>query len=262
MRLFDSVDPGSVERAEFHLAILSLAIIAIFAVALAVLMYPTVSNHPVVFSARTSKIFFIGFCVLCVLLVGYLLERQIVVRRLQREIVRAQVRYSELQRQAGRDMLATLSSLNHFQGRLMMEYKIAVNSGESLSIMVILLRPTSNLPDKGEVTAWLGDAVKAITRKLRREDSLYHFSGGTFGTIMPGMNAKDAQLSAGRLADGLTDAAGAVGRFTSEIKIFNYPQTAATVHELEQAVRSLLPKEMASESAVADSFVDSFDLKA
>ncbi len=64
-----------------------------------------------------------------------------------------------------------------------------------------------------------------------------------------------------RLAEGLADAAGAVPRFASEIKIFNYPQTAATAHELEQAVRSLLPKELVSEPSIADSFVDSFDLK-
>lgn len=237
-------------------------IIALFAGAIALLMYPIISNYPVAFSLRTSKIFFVGFCVLCALLLAYLIERQMIIRRLRGELVRAHSHYSEVQRQAERDMLATLSGLNHFQERLMMEYKRAVKGGDSLSIMVVQVTPTADLPDGTEVTGALCDAVKAITRRLRREDSLYHFSRGVFGTMMPGMNAKDAQLTAGRLAEGLTDAAGAVGRFTSEIKTFNYPQTAATARELIQAVRSLLPKELASEPAIADSFVDSFDLKA
>jgi GGDEF domain-containing protein len=261
MPLPDKIEPASVERAEFHLTILSFAIIALFAAAIAVLMYPAISSHPVLFSARTSKTFFIGFCVLCALLLGYLVERQMIISRLRGELIRAQARYSELQRLAGRDMLATLSGFNHFQDRLVMEYKRAVNCGDSLSIMVVHVNPTADLPDEGEVTGALCDAVKAISRKLRREDSLYHFSGGAFGTIMPGMNAKEAQLTSTRLAEGLTDAAGALGRFTSEIKFFNYPQTAATAHELEQAVRALLPKELVSEPTIADSFVDSFDLK-
>ncbi len=262
MRLFAKVERASVEQSEFQLTVLSFVIIVLFAGAIAVLMYPTISSHPVIFSANTSKIFFVGFCVLCALLLGYLIERQMIVRRLRRELVRAQARYSALQLQAERDLLATLSGLNHFQDRLVMEYKRAVNGGDSLSIMVVQVAPTADLPDGREVNGAMCDAVKAITRELRREDSLYNFSSGIFGTIMPGMNAKEAQLTAGRLAEGLTDAAGAVGRFTFEIKTFNYPQTAATAAELEQSVRSLLPKELVSEPSIADSFVDSFDLKA
>jgi GGDEF domain-containing protein len=261
MRLFDRVEAESVEQRDFHLAIFSLSVIAILAAGIAILMYPTIASHPVAFSARTSKIFFIGFCGLCTLLLGYLIERQIVVRRLRQEIVQGQARYAELRRQAGRDMLATLSGMNHFQDRLVMEYKRALNGGDSLSIMVVLLSPTAELPDEREVTGALGDAVKAINRRLRREDSLYHFSARAFGIIMPGVNVKDARLTATRLAEGLNDAAGALDRFTSEIKVFNYPQTAATAHELQQAVRSLLPKEMISEPALADSFVDSFQHK-
>ena len=257
----DRVQSKTVEREEFHLTIFSTAIIAIFAAATAIFMYPAILNRSAAIGARTSRVFFVGFCVLCALLLGYIIERQIVVRRLRAEIIEGQARYSELQKQAGHDMLATLSGLNHFQDRLVMEYKRALNCGDSLSVMVVLLSPAAELPDAGGATAAVCDAVKAITRKLRREDSMYHFSGGVFGIMMPGVRAKEANAAAARLAEGLADAAGAVPRFASEIKIFNYPQTAATAHELEQAVRSLLPKELVSEPSIADSFVDSFDLK-
>lgn len=254
MRLFDRVDPATVEKRDLQLTVFSLAVITVLVVGMAVLMYPTISTHPVIFSERTSKIFFFGFCGLSLLLVGYLVERQIVVRRLRREVAQAQVRYSELHRQAGKDLLDTLAGLNHFQDRLVMEFKRAVNCRDTLSVMVVRLTPTSNLTNPAEITAALGDAVKALSRKLRREDSLYLFSAGIFGIMLPGVNVQDARLVASRLAEGLSDVAGAVGRFTHDVKIFNYPQHAATASELEASVRLLLPAEMVSEPSLAGAF--------
>ena len=254
MRLFDRVDSATVERRELQLTIFSLSIMVVLVVGMAILMYPTISSHPVVFSERTSKIFFVGFCALSLLLLGYLVERQIVVRRLRREIAQAQLKYSELHRQAGKDLLDTLAGLNHFQDRLVMEYKRAVNCRDTLSVMVIRLTPTPNLINSAEITAALGDAEKALSRKLRREDSLYHFSTGIFGVMLPGVKVQDARIVANRLAEGLSDAAGAVTRFTHDVKIFNYPQHAATASELESAVRSLLPAEMISEPSLVEAF--------
>jgi GGDEF domain-containing protein len=257
MRFFDRVDSTTIETRELQLTVLSLSIIIVLVVGVAVLMYPTISAHPVVFSERTAKIFFFGFCALSMLLLGYLVERQIVVRRLRREVVQAQVRYSELHRQAGKDLLDTLAGLNPFQDRLVMEFKRAVNCRDTLSIMVVRLAPTAALVNPAEITAALGDAAKALSRKLRREDSLYHFSTGIFGIMLPGVKVQDARIVAGRLAEGLSDAAGAVCRFTHDVKIFNYPQHAATASELEASVRSLLPSELVSEPSLADSFESS-----
>jgi GGDEF domain-containing protein len=254
MRFFDRVDSATVERRELQLTIFSLSIIVVLVVGVAILMYPAMSNHPVMFSERTSKIFFAGFCTLSLLLLGYLVERQIVVRRLRGEIAQAQVRYSELHRQAGKDLLDTLAGLNHFQDRLVMEFKRAVNCRDTLSVMVVRLTPMASLTDPAEIIATLGDAVKTLSRKLRREDSLYHFSSGIFGVILPGVNVHNARIVANRLAEGLSDAAGAVTRFTHDVKIFNYPQHAATASELESAVRSLLPEDVVSEPSLAEAF--------
>lgn len=254
MRLFDRVETATIERREIQLTIFSLSVIAVLVLGVAILMYPTISSHPIIFSERTSRVFFFGFCALSLLLLGYLIDRQIVVWRLRREVMQAQARYTELHRQAGRDLLDTLSGLNHFQDRLMMEYKRAVNLRDTLSVMVVRLTPTPALSNPAEITAALGDAVKALSRKLRREDSLYHFSSGIFGILLPGVKVQDARIVANRLAEGLSDVAGAVDRFTHEEKIFNYPQHAATASELESAVRSLLPPGMMSEPSLADAF--------
>jgi GGDEF domain-containing protein len=254
MRLFDRVDSTSVEKRELQLAIFSVLVIAVLVAGLAILMYPAIESHPVVFSARTLKISFFGFCGLSLLLLVYLIDRQIVVRRLRREIREAEARFTELHTQTGRDLLGALSGMNHFQDRLAMEFRRAVNLRDALSVMVVRLTPNDSLFNRAEITAAFGDAVKAISRKLRREDSLYHFSEGIFGVMLPGVSVQNARIVAARLTEGLNDVSGASDRFKHDVKIFNYPQHAATASELERAVRALLPAEMMSEPSLADSF--------
>jgi GGDEF domain-containing protein len=254
MRLFDRVDSTSVDKRELQLAAFSLSIITVLVAGIATLMYPSIESHPILFSVRTLKISFFGFCALSLLLLGYLIDRQIVVRRLRREIRQAELRYTELHRQVGKDLLAALAGMNHFQDRLSMEFRRAVNLRDALSVVVVRLSPNPNVVNSAEVTAALGDAVKAISRKLRREDSLYHFSEGIFGVMLPGVSVQNARIVAARLTESLSDVSGAVDRFTSEVKIFNYPQHAATASELESAVRSLLPAELVSEPSIAAAF--------
>jgi hypothetical protein len=254
MRVFDQVDPQRVERRELQLTILSLTVNAILAAGAALLMYPTISAHPVIFGELTSRVFFFGFCILSVLLVGYLFDRQIVVRRLRNEIARQHLRYTQLRLQAGRDLLTTQAGLNHFQDRLVMEFKRAVQTEVALSVLVIRLTPSNSVEDPDEITVAYGDAAKAMARKLRREDSLFYFSLGAFGILLPGTKVLDAREFSARIAEGLSDAAGAVGRFTSEIKTFNYPEHVETAHELELAVRSMLPRNIVSEPSIADPF--------
>jgi GGDEF domain-containing protein len=254
MRVFDQVDPQRIERRELQLTILSLSVNAILAAGAALLMYPTISAHPVIFGAATSRVIFGGFCVLSVLLVGYLFDRQIVVRRLRNEISQQRLRYTQLRLQAATDLLRSLSGLNHFQDRLVMEFKREVQSGAALSVLVIRLTPSIAVEDSNEVTVAYGDAAKAMMRKLRREDSLYYFSHGSFGILLPSTRVLDARESSARIAEGLSDAAGVIGRFNSDIKTFNYPEHVETAHELELAVRSLLPRDIVTEPAVADAF--------
>jgi predicted signal transduction protein with EAL and GGDEF domain len=249
MRVFDQVDPQRVERRELQLTILSLSVNAILAAGAALLMYPTISAHPVIFGAGTSRIFFVGFCILSVLLVGYLFDRQIVVRRLRNEIAQEHLKYSQLRLQAARDLISTLAGLDHFQDRLAMEFKRAAQTRAALSVLVIQLMPANAVEDANEVTVAYGDAAKAMMRKLRREDSLFNFSLGAFGILLPGAKVLDAREFSARIAEGLSDAAGVVGRFTSTVKTLNFPEHVETAQELGQAVRSLLPRTNNSESS-------------
>lgn len=253
MRVFDRVAAENLDRREQQLWLLTTACVVVLALGLGGLMYPLVFSHPAGAPQWTLRIVFFGFCGLTILLVGYLFDRQVVVRRLRRQVAAEQERNLQLRRQASSDLLNTLPGLNRFQDRLAMEHRRAAHLQAPLSVALVRVAPATHLSERGEITSALGDAVKAIAGKLRKEDAMYHFQWGYFGILLPGTSTEEAKGIAARLGEGLRDAAGASGRFTSEIKVFNYPDHAASAHELEQSVRSLLPRELDAEPLLAES---------
>ena len=254
VELFDRVDRRDLVHRELHLLGLAIVSICVLAAGLALLAYPAVFSHSAVLTGSTSKICFFAFCGLSLLLVAYLWDRHEVVRRLRSEIEMERLRHAEYRFQAGNDLLSALPGFNQFQDRLVMEYRRASGLGASFCVLVIKVRPAISNSDVAEFTLALGDAVKSISHRLRREDSLYRFCADAFGIILPGLRPEDTKIVASRLEEGLRDAAGAANRFSSILKIFSYPENASTAHELEMAVRSVLPSDLISEPLV-DSMV-------
>ena len=244
MQVFDRVRPENLDSREMQLSVLTVASIVILAAGLALLMYPAVFSNQVMPSRRPLQIAFVGFCVLSMLLVGYLLDRQRTIRRLRGKLREELRRNSDLRREASTDLLNTLPGLSSFQDRLAMEYRRAASAERPLCLVVIALKPVGNLSDKGEITAAFGDAAKSISRKLREEDSIYLFRPGFFGIVLPDVDTANAHRVANRLAEGLRGSTGVGNRLTVDIRVFNYPEHAATASELEQAVRSLLPESL------------------
>jgi len=253
MQLFDTVDRNSLDRREFQLVMLAMGSILLLGSGFALLAYPMVFSWSKVLTGWTLRVCFCGFCALCLLLVSYIWQRYRVVCRLREQIHVERRESAELRRQAAQDLLAALPRFNQFQDRLAMEYRRTLSGSESFSVLVVLLTPAVSIHDQTEMTTAFGDAVKAMGRRLRREDSLYCFSDEAFGTILPGVTMEQAGGLASRLEDALRDAAGAASRFSALVKVFNYPQHVATAHELEQAVRSLLPADLISEPIVETS---------
>ncbi|HTS10694.1 MAG TPA: hypothetical protein VMH00_01120 [Candidatus Limnocylindrales bacterium] len=240
----------NLDRRELQLFVLAIVSMLVSAAGFAVLAYPVIFSGTAVLVGSTAKVCFFGFCCLYVLLVGYLWERYRTSCRLRRQIETQHKRYAELRQQAGREFLSALPAFNQFQDRLVMECRRATRVSDSFSVFVISLAPAVSVVDEAEITAAYGDAAKAVSRKLRREDSLYRFSADVLGVVLPRMDSKEAHAFAARLQEGLHDAAGAANRFSSAVKIFSYPQEAATARELELAVRSLLPLDLISEPTI------------
>jgi GGDEF domain-containing protein len=237
MNIFDHVDPRSLDRREFQLWILAITTIAVLAGGMALLMYPTVFSEPVVLEGSTLRKVFFGFCGLSTLLVAYLLDRHLTMRNLRKQLLEEQIRNIALRHQASSDLLNTLPEFSHFQDRLPMEVRRASSTGQPLSLLIVRLAASAEFSDQNEVSTAFGDAAKAMIRRLRREDSIYLFTPGVFGILLPGAGSSAAHRVADRLAEGLHDASGASDRFTSEVQVINYPEHTETSWGIEQAVR-------------------------
>lgn len=241
MKVFDQIDPMTLERRQWHLWLLALTVILILVVGLALLMYPTVFAHPVVLSGPTQRKVFFSFCALSILLLGYLVDRQIVITALRKQLAEEQKRITQVRHEASKDLLATLPGFEHFRDRLTMECRRAISTQQALSLEVVVLKPSRSLAETKEVLTAFGDAAKALIGKLRGEDSMYVFAPGVFCILLPGVDSKNAYRLAERLNEGLGDASGASARFSFDVQVISYPEHATSAREIEEAVRTLFP---------------------
>ena len=237
---FNPAELDKLERREFHLSILAAIIVWRWPGGVALLMYPLVFVHPESGNKWTLRFAFIGFCVLSLLFIVYLLDRQRTVRRLKQQLVAEFKRNLELRHQADVDLLHSIPGMGHFQDRLTMECRRASNMQRPLSLVVVKVKFQQDLPEN-EQTAALGEAARGISRNLGPTDSMYTFGQGLFGLILPDADRATANSTTIQLEDTLR-IAGAVSKFSFATFICNYPNDVKSAHELEEAVLSRLPE--------------------
>lgn len=234
MRIFDKIDREALDRREWQLWLLAMTTILILTGGMGLIMYPAVFSTPLTVGGDFLRRSFIGFCILCFLLEVYLLDRQVVIRKLRKQLAEEQRLKASILEQASADLLESLPGFSHFQDRLTMEFRRAAHTQQPLSLLIVGLRLMRELSAAGGTASVLGDAAKVLIRRLRREDSIYQFRPCVFGIILPGLPGADANRVAERLAEGLMDASGAGNRFSADIRMFNYPEHTTTARELEQ----------------------------
>jgi GGDEF domain-containing protein len=250
MRIFDRIDAATLDRRDVQLWVLAVGMILVLAAGLALLMYSALAAPPETLRGPTVWKGFYGFCILSILLVTYLMERQMVIRRLRRALEEEHQHNIVLRHRASADMLETLPGFGNFQDRLAMEFRRAANIHQALSLLVVRLRPSSRLTNSEEITTAWGDAARVLIRRLRGEDSIYLFSPGVFGIVLPGVRGCDANQVIERVGEGLTDASGVSERFSFDIQAVNYPEHVAAAIEMEQLARSYLaPKQPVQQAA-------------
>jgi GGDEF domain-containing protein len=253
MHFFDRIPSASLERREMQLTMTASLAIIVLACGLVLFMYPVVFS-PAVPTNRALPIAFVGFCVLSVLLAGYLIDRQKTIQGLRHQIAEDRRRSSHALKLASADLLQALPNFDSFQDRLPMEFRRAVSAKYDLSVLVVAIQLHAALAESTEAASALGDAAKAIYGKLREQDSIYVFTAGYFGAILPGVDASIAQHICARVSVGLMDAAGPANRFTFKLNAFSYPEQASSAHDLELAVSGLLPEfSLASQRSIGKS---------
>ena len=238
MRVFDRVDAATLERRDWELWALAMVCIFILTVGMALLMYPTVLASAEGPGGALLRRSYFGFCVLCLLLEIYLLDRQLVIRQLRKRLLEEQRLKARILEQAGADLLESLPGFAHFQDRLAMEFRRSANTDQPLTILTVALGLTRSVLLPAEIITAFGDAAKAIMRRLRGVDSLFFFRAGVFAVILPQTSTGDANKTADLITEGLLDASGACDRYTFSLKAFNYPDDTSSASEMERIVRA------------------------
>lgn len=244
MSIYDQMPSGSLERREMHLILFACFVIIVLACGLALFMYPVVFSQTALAASRTMSVGFFGFCVLSVLLALYLLDRQTTIAQLRKQIGEERRRASEALKEASAEILAALPNFRSFQDQLSMEYRRDAVSKESMTVLVITTKVHPAVSEPSQGLAVLGDAAKAISRRLREQDSIYLLAPGQFGVILPGVDTLSAQRVTSRIIEGLTDAAGVNTRFSFQVGAISYPEQAASARDMELAVVDLLPADV------------------
>jgi GGDEF domain-containing protein len=239
MEKIDQAALDNLEKREFQLTILSAVFVMVLAGGVALLMYPVVFLHPEESNKWMLRIGFAGFCVLTILFVVYLFDRQRTVRKLKQHLLDEMKRNAELRNQAHVDLLHGLADLNHFQDQLSMEFRRAMNMQKPLSLIAVKVNCAAALGNEQDITAALGEAAKGISRTMRPTDSIYALAKNIFGVIMPDTMMANAKLIEMRIEQTLGSIG--AGRFASEITACSYPEQMQSAHEMEDVVASLLP---------------------
>ena len=241
MRLCDKILPDQLDRRELQLTLLACMTILILGTGLALLMYPVVFSRSSAPTGLMLRNAFYGFCTLSALLAMYLVDRQVTILRLRRQIAEDRRRAVESKIEASAELLNAIPNLTSFKDRLAMEYRRAAAATQVLSVLVITVKLPEDVASTPAAISRLSDAAKVISRRLREQDSVYILRPSCFGTILPNVTRAIAERISERIAEGLSDAAGATIRFSYKINIVNCPANGASAHELQEAVLNALP---------------------
>jgi GGDEF domain-containing protein len=250
MPKIDQAALDSLEKREFQLTILAAVFVMVLAGGVALLMYPLVFLHPEEGSKWMLRTGFAGFCVLTILFVVYLFDRQRTVRKLKQHLMEEMERNAELRNQANVDLLHSLADLNHFQDQLSMEFRRAMNTTKSLSLIAVKVNVSSTVTGDKEIAAALSDAVKGISRNLRVTDSTYLLAPALFGVVMPETSSSNAKLIEMKLEQTLRSI-GAPNRFGVEITTCSYPEQVQSAHEMQDVISDLLPEKQVWEDVAS-----------
>lgn len=234
-------DLDHLERRELHLAIVAAAFVLVLAGGLAVFMYPLVFVHPGENGKWTLRVAFFGFCTLTLLFVGYLIDRQRTVSALKQNLLEELERNIELRVQACADLLQTMPNITHFWDRLAMEYRRAMTTQRTLSLLLVKVKPGPRSLDQSDNAKAWGDAAKGMSRRLRPTDSIYRLAPELFAIVLPQTDTLNANRVAMRLQGELQEV-GVRHGFSFATAVHNYPEHVNSSHELEDIVKSQLPE--------------------
>jgi GGDEF domain-containing protein len=237
MQVFDRIDPQDLERREWHLWVLALATLAVFAFAIVLLMYPAIFLNPFGVSVPELRNAFFGFCTLSALLLAYLTNRHIMLARTRGALLKTQAAMLQAQKVVTANFLGSLPDLPLFQARLRAEFKRALLGQQPFSLVLVSVKAAaSSLAADNELIAVI---VAALKRKLRGDDLIYLLAPRVFCILLPGVTCENASRLRDRMTQALNEARASSG-ISFDTKLLNYPEQTNSLQGFEEGVRSFV----------------------
>lgn len=225
----EPLDWEALERQDWHLWILAILLMFVLGLSLLSFMFPTVFWFGGELALNAPQRAFFGFCVLLALLLVYLLQRQATIRRLKRQLYKAQSAATAAEQAASLQAFNSLPEVGEFRDSLAMEYRRA--SGSHTNLAVVLL-DVSNASRVG-----LGEITSLLRNFIRRGETLFRVSEKCFGLILPGMESEDAAV----FAEGIKDRIGIhYARVPVTPTIIAYPEEVSSLAEFEGLLRTVI----------------------
>ncbi|HMD47757.1 MAG TPA: diguanylate cyclase, partial [Bryobacteraceae bacterium] len=128
----------------------------------------------------------------------------------------------------------------YFWDRLTMEFRRALTMEKTMSLVLVKAKPGARASLNDQKAA-LSDAAKAMSKKLRPTDSIYHLADDVFGLVLPETDTLNAKRIALRLQEELQPVRARYGSMF-DLTAHNYPDHVKSSHELEDIVKSMLPE--------------------
>jgi len=179
---------------------------------LAGLYFSHVLNRSVLFEIS------IGVCTSSLLLLGYLLNRQHQIRQLRKQLAKREGRIIPLRKEKEVDLLNRLAALGNLQPWLAVKLYRSTRIQKQLSAVIVSLKPSRVLDNSRDVSEAFGDAAEVLLASVRQGDSIYRLSPSVFSIVLLTADGADANRVAERVAEGLSCASEASGRFSFEIR--------------------------------------------
>jgi GGDEF domain-containing protein len=239
MATIDRNELDRLEKRGLQLTIFSAVFVLVLASGLAAFMYPLVFVHPEG-NKWTLRVAFFGFCGLTLLFVGYLFDRQKTFNKLKDQLLTELERNLALKVQASEDVLKSMPDQKYFWDRLTMEFRRSMTLEKTMSLLLVRVKPGKNASGNDQKSA-LGDAAKAMSKKLRASDTIYRLCDDLFGIVLPETDTVNAKRQALRMQEELASVRAKFGS-TFEVAAHNYPEHVKSSHELEDIVKSMLPE--------------------
>lgn len=212
----------SLERDDWHLWILAGLLLLVLGIGLLSFMLPSVilfrEGMPLHGVERVPA----SFGLLMLLAMAYMLQRQVAVRRLKRQLFATLQDSLQRERNALVELFESLPAMALMRDALSVEFRRAKTSGGFVALLIFQFH-TSAPPDSGRL-------ARMLRGMLRRGEGLFRVSESALGLVLPNTSMAEAQELAAHAVDSLNKECPDA---TVSARISAFPEEAQSYSEME-----------------------------